>query len=541
MKNTSIFERALSLIMIFILVLSFSGCSARTKNKQNLVADLEKGITTLDPGFLRTLSEQYVACNLWEGLVRKNVSGSIEPGIAEGWEISEDGLRYIFHLRKNARWSDGKPVTAEQFEYAWKRALDPNHESAVAFMLYFLKNGQAYNKKEAKIDDVGVKTLDDSTLEVTLEKPAPYFLEILNYHTYYPVRSDIIKKNPDSWCEKAYTLVSDGPFYVEELDENKEIRTLKNPYYWDTKNVKLDSVSFQMVRTEDDAATWKKYLDGNIDFGYLFPDDDNFDKLSEITTKRNNVISQNSLATFYLCFNSSKKPFNDIRVRQAFEMALDKKGYTDFRKKAEEVAAGFVPPGIPDAEPGTDFRRIGGEFMHKVFSKDNVNKAKKLLSEAGYSNPKDFPTVVILANNQPDIKYIEKQWEENLGVNVEVDLCQGKLFSQRKEEQDFDIVMNNWIADFADPISFLGFLATEKAFNGLFPADYYTLVEESNSLANNSERLAVLHNAEKVLLDSYTLIPLFFRKDVYYIKPYVKNYLKTPLAEIYFRNAYIEK
>ena len=527
-------------IIASILILFFTSCSVKTVNDQHLVAALENGVTTLDPGFLSRLNDQYIACNLWEGLVRKNTNNIIEPGMAENWQISKDGLKYVFHLRKNAKWSDGKPVTSDQFEYAWKRALDPKVESAVAFMMYFLKNGEAYHENKAKISDVGVKALNKSTLEVTLEKPTPFFLEVLNYHTYYPLRPDIIKKNPDSWFEETHMLVSNGPFHVEKLDENKEINIVKNPYYWDANNVKLDSVSFQIGKTEEGDAIWKKYTNNEIDFGYAFPEDKNFDLANEIATKKNNVISQNSLATFYLCFNQNKTPFNNIKVRQAFEMALNRKGYVEYRKKSEKVATGFVPSGIPDAKPGSDFRKIGGEFFNISYSEDNLIQAKKLLSENGYHNIKDFPAITILVNSQCDIEYIKNEWEKNLGVNIEVDLCQGRLFNQKREDGNYDILLNNWIADVADPVNFLGFLAEEKSSKNVFPSGYYSLVKESYSISDNSTRMTVLHKAEKVLMESYTLIPLFFRNDVYYIKPNIKNYLKTPLAEIYFRNAYIE-
>jgi oligopeptide transport system substrate-binding protein len=501
------------------------------------VIALEFGIMNLDPAYLRLLSEQYVACNLWEGLVRKNINGSIEPGIAEKYEVSEDGLKYTFHLRKNARWSDGVKITAPQFEYAWKRALNPKVDSAVVFMMYFIKNGEAYNKNKASIDDVGVKALDDYTLEVILEKPTPYFLEILNYHTYYPVRRDIIEKDPE-WCRKPHMLASNGPFCVEFWNHNEEIRTVKNPYYWDNKNVKLKSITYLLEK--DGNEIWQKYLKGSVDFGYVFADNE-VDLMHEITTKENNVISEDSLSTTYLYFNSRKKPFDDIKVRQAFELALNKKGLSDVRQIGEKVATGFVPPGMEDAEPGTDFRLKGGDFMHKEFSADNVEKAKILLREAGYSDMKDFPTIVVLTKDTDGEEYIEQEWEKNLGANIVLNKCKSELFAKKKAEGDYDIIINNWIADFADPINFLGFIASEDAFKGILPEEYYRLIEKSNITVNNAERLALLHDAEKVLMDSYILIPLFYRKDLYYIRPYVKDYIKTPLAEIYFRNAYIDK
>lgn len=513
-----------------------SGCSKEVENRQNLVVAVQDGITTLDPAFLRLLNEQYVACNLWEGLVRKNVNDSLEPGIAENWEISRDGLEYIFYLRKNALWSDGQPVTAHHFEYAWKRALDPNKDSAVVFMMYFLKNGEAYNKNKAKADAVGVKALDDYTLKVTLENPAPYFLEILNYHTYYPVRPDIIEKDPYSWHKKPYMLISNGPFYLDSWNHNKEIKALKNSYYWDKNNVKLNSITF-LIEKRDDKEIWTRYLEGSVDFGYVFPPE--VDIANEIATGKNNVLYDDSLGTVYFCFNTQKKPFDDIRVRQAFELALDKNKIVVGEKMNEEVATGFVPPGIPDAEPGVDFRSKGGDFMHKEFTNDNLDKARMLLNEAGYSNMKDFPTIVILARRMDIAKYLKNDWE-NLGVSVEVDVCKDGLFNPKKDVGEFDVIINSWIADFKDPINFLGFLASEGAFKDMFKPDYYSLVEKSNTVADNFLRMDLLHEAEEILMNSYALIPLYYERDAYYAKPCLKNFLKTPLAEIYFRNAFID-
>ncbi|HEX9059668.1 MAG TPA: peptide ABC transporter substrate-binding protein [Clostridia bacterium] len=508
------------------------------KSDQNLVAALQFGIKTLDPAFLRLLNEQYVACNLWEGLVRKNINGLIEPGIAKSWKVSKDGLKYTFYLRENAYWSDGKPVTAYHFEYAWKRALDPKRDSAVVFMMYFLKNAQAYNKNKAKIDDIGVKALDKFTLEVTLESPTPYFLEILNYHTYYPVRPDVVEIDQYSWDKKPNMCISNGPFSLFDWNNNKEIKTIKNPYYWDKNNVKLDSVTF-LIERRDERDIWSNYLEGKVDFGYVFPPEIDISK--EISTKKNNVISDTALSTYYLCLNSRNKPFDNIKVRQAFELALNRDKIVKMRKKAEKVATGFVPPGIKDIEPGSDFRLKGGDFMDKEFTADNISKAKTLLKEAGYSNIKDFPTVVILARGLETAKYIEDDLEKNLGINVEVDVCKEDLYSQKKDTGEFDIILSDWIADFADPINFLGFLSSEKAFKGIFPSEYYSLVEKATTVADNPLRLNLLHNAEKILMNSYTLIPVLYENDSYYLKPYVKNFVKTNLAEIYFRNVYIEK
>lgn len=523
--------------MILITILT-SGCKQELKTDQNLVVALQHGVITLDPAFLRLLNEQYVACNLWEGLVRKSLDGSIEPGIAESWNVSEDGLEYTFSLRKNAFWSDGKPVTAYDFEYAWKRALDPTKESAVVFMMYFLKNGEAYNKNKCQKDDVGVKAIGEYTLKVTLENPAPYFLEILNYHTYYPVRQDIVEKDPDSWFRKPYLMVSNGPFCLEEWKENKQIKTIKNPYYWDKNNVKLNSIRYLIERI-DDEEIWTRYKDKKVDFGYVFPPE--IDMADEIESKENNVLADDSVTTLYMCINSKKKPFDDIRVRQALELVINKQRIVDDEKMNEPIATGFVPFGIPDAEQGSDFRTVGGDYLTKEFTEENVIKAKKLLKEAGYEDMSKFPTVVILTRNTDRAKYLEEFWEESLGINVEIDICKEVLFAQKKNNQEFDILINSWIADFLDPINFLGFLASENAFRGMLPTEYYNLVYDSTKIADNQLRINTLHEAERILMDSYTIIPLLYEKDAFYVQPYVKNYIKTPLAEIYFREAYIEK
>lgn len=540
MKKYNLHQMLRKNIIIFITLVTIftSGCSQEIKNEQNLVVAVQHGVITLDPAFLRLLNEQYIACNLWEGLVRKGLDGEIEPGMAESWEVSEDGLEYIFNLRKNAFWSDGKPVTAHDFEYAWKRALDPGKESAVVFMMYFLKNGEAYNKNECQEDDVGVKAIDDYTLKVTLQNPTPYFPEILNYHTYYPVRKDIVEKDPDSWFRKPYLMVSNGPFCLEEWKENKQIKTIKNPHYWDKNNVKLNSVRYLIERV-DDEEIWTRYKAKKVDFGYVFPPE--IDIAAEITSKENNVLADDCPTTYYLCINTKNKPFDDIRVRQALELAIDKSRIVEAEKMNEPIATGFVPYGIPDVEPGSDFRTVGGDYLSKEFTEENVIKAKELLKEAGYEDLSKFPTVVILTRSTTRAKYLEESWEENLGINVEIDVCKDALFAQKKNNQEFDILINSWIADFLDPINFLGFLASENAFKGILPSDYYTLVNDSTKTADNRLRIKTLHEAEKILMDSYTVIPLFYEKDAYYVQPYVKNYIKTPLAEIYFREAYIEK
>jgi Bacterial extracellular solute-binding proteins, family 5 Middle. len=405
------------LAALLVLSMALSACSGQTTHqnqesqqsgKQTAPIEITYNLQTeprsVDPAKNTAIDGGTVIYHVFEGLTRLDKNNKAEPAVAEKWDVSSDGLTYTFHLRDGVKWSDGKPVTAKDFEYAWKRVLNPDTGSEYAYQLYYIKNGEKYNKGEAKAEDVGVVAKDDKTLELTLESPTPYILELLAFFTYMPVRQDIVEKDPDGWAQNPETYIGNGAFVMKEWNHNDSIVFEKNPNYWDAGRIKPDKLTFVMI---NDASTELAAFDNNqIDFGDNPPAND-FPRLRE-----DGVLHIDpSLATYGYVFNTKKAPFDNPKVRKAFSLAIDRKAIVETPPQVgQKPAGGWVPPGLPDADATKDFREIGGDYYD--VNKASVEEAQKLLAEAGYPGGKGLPEITLLYNTSEGHKQIAEMLQE---------------------------------------------------------------------------------------------------------------------------------
>ncbi|HEU4965716.1 MAG TPA: peptide ABC transporter substrate-binding protein [Bacilli bacterium] len=464
-----------------------------------------------------------------EGLVTLDQQGKPAPGVAESWEQSEDGLTYTFHLRDNAKWSDGSNVTAQDFEYAWKRTLNPDTGAQYAFMMTWIKGGAAYNNGEADADAVQVKATDDRTLVVTLENPVPFFVQQMAFPLFFPQKKDFVEKYGDKYAAEAENMLSNGPFKMTEWVHEQSVTLEKNSDYWNADNVHLEKVNYQVVK--DSAARENLYASGQIDRTSLVRDQvDQYKDSPEFY-----VTSE--LVNGYLQYNEKVKVLTNKHVRQALTYAIDGDAYADIIYHNGSIGAtGFVPKGTSNGDGG-DFREDNGDLINRA---ENAAKAKDILAQGLEELGMDkFPNLKILMDDG-DIgkkagEFIKEQWRTKLGIDVEIENVPFKLRLQRTTERDYDIVLSLWGADYNDPMTFLDMWVTGGDFNenGYSNKEYDDLVLGAKKEVDAKKRMDALYEAEKILMEDMPVGPIFFRGAAGVSKPYVKNWVTRSYGPSY--------
>ncbi|MEK4536833.1 MULTISPECIES: peptide ABC transporter substrate-binding protein [Peribacillus] len=521
----------LTLLMAIMLVLAAcnSGSKETSNEKEGGSSDSAKSKVlnvnnSSEPGSLHPANaqgthESWILEHTFEGLTKKTEEGKIVPGVAESWKISEDGLKWTFKLKDGLKWSNGDPLTANDFEYAWKYALKPETAADYAYQLYYLKGGEAYNSKKGKEEDVGVKATDDLTLEVTLEQPTPYFLDLTSFYTFYPIDKKVQEENP-KWALDAKTHVSNGPFKLTEWKHKESLKIEKNENYYDKDKIKLDAVNFALI--EDENTAWQMYQSGELDIAYPLP----VDVQGQLVNSGDKEFKNGAeLAVYYYNFNTKVKPFNNAKVRKALSMAIERKKITDnVAQGGQKPAFGVVPPGIPDASG--DFQENTGDLFA-----ENVDEAKKLLKEGlAEEGMKELPDFSILYNTLDSHKKIAEavqgMWRDNLGVEVTLENAEFQVKLDREKAGDFEISRAGWVGDYVDPMTFM-LWETDGAYNDAdwSNKEYDKYLKEAKSTMEPKERMAALHKAEEVLIDEMPILPVYF-----YTKPYM---VKSNVTGVY--------
>ncbi|HWQ62610.1 MAG TPA: peptide ABC transporter substrate-binding protein [Negativicutes bacterium] len=529
--------KTLVLALIIALVASAAaGCmTAKKTTGKYLRYSAGTEPETLDPRKSTGSPEAICEAQIFEGLTTLNDKDAPVAGAAEKWEIAADGLTYTFHLRANARWSNGDPVTAHDFEYAWKTALSPALGCKYAYQLYYLKNGESYNKGQATADAVGVKALDGRTLQVVLEKPTPYFLTLTAFHTYYPVHRATVAAG-DNWAADPRTLIGNGPFRVTSWVHNSKIEFAKNEFYWDAAAVRMAKMEFNLT---DSATTELNMFENNqIDMGGNVPP-------SEIPRlfKEGKLKIYPLLATYFYSFNVTKPPFDNVNVRRAFTLAIDRAAIVkNVTRAGQQPAQAWVPPGLADAAPVSDFRQAGGDF----FRDNDVETARRLLAEAGYPGGRGLPPVTLIYNTSEGHKAIaeavQEMWRKNLGVGVTIANQEWKVFINARTKGDYQVARHGWTGDYLDPMTFIDMFTPDSGNNDpqyKNPA-YEELVRRAKESNDQALRLRLMHQAEQILMDDAVIAPVYFYTNALLVKPNVKGYVRSVTGLIYFKEAYVE-
>ena len=457
---------------------------------------------TVDPHKTSTVYEAHVLRDLFEGLVMQDAKAELIPGVAESWTVSDDGKTYTFKLRENAAWSDGSPVTAEDFVYSFRRLEDPATGAEYASMLYPIANAEEVNSGKAKPEELGVKAVDARTLEVTLKAPTPYFLEMLTHQAAYPVNKAAIDSMGADWI-KPGKLVSNGAFTLAEWVPNDHIKMVKNPKFHDAANVKIDVVNF--IPTEDRSSAMKRFEAGELD-SY---DDLPTEQLTELKAKFGDQIRVAPyLGTYYYAIKTDKAPWDNVELRNAISMAIDR----DFL--AEKVWNNSMFPGYSMVPPGIQgYTSAAATFADKS-QIDREEEATKILEKLGYGPDKPLKMEIrynTSENHKNTAVAIQEQLKP-LGIEISLLNTDTKThYAHLEQKGDYDVARAGWIADYQDPETFLGI--SVKASGNNYSSYNSPKFEEAMAKAaaaggNPEERFKLLGEAERILVDEVGNIPL---------------------------------
>ncbi|MDF9826037.1 oligopeptide transport system substrate-binding protein [Ereboglobus sp. PH5-10] len=479
----------------------------------------------LDPQVISGSVEHRLACALFEGLVNNSPDDlGVIPGVAERWDVSDDGLVYTFHLRADAKWSNGEPVTANDFVRSYARMLSPKLATEYAYMLFLLKGAtDYYTGKTGNFSTVGARAPDERTLVLTLERPAPFFLSALTHYAWFPVPLSVIEKfgpvdaKGSRWTRPG-NLVGNGPFVLTEWKQNQIISTRRSPTYWDRETVKLDGIDFYPVTQSDNEE--RMYRAGQLDITYDFPP-------QKIPSYKRSPDSHLRIdpycGVYFYRFNTKRKPFDDVRVRRAFALAINRERLVKYVTLADEKPAyTIVPPDVAGYTPAPD-----------AALKANIAEARRLLAEAGYPNGKGFPKTELLYNTLEKHRIIaealQQMWRKNLGVEIGLYNQEWKVYLDSQKTMNFQVQRAGWIADYVDPHVFFDLWRTGGGNNNTNwgNAEYDRMLDAALEAKTQEERYAIYQRMEKMLLRDLPIMPIYFYTYARIISPRVKNFRTT--------------
>lgn len=494
---------------------------------------------TMDPSKNVTADSLIYLNHIFEGLVRKDKDGKIIPAVAKSWNISSDGLVYTFYLRDNAYWSDGNPVLARDFVYSFRRLFDPKIKSKYAYQYNVIKNSQSIFEGEIEMKYLGIEAIDDYTLEIILDRPLTYFLEILSYPTFYPLREDIIRQYPDNWTDKPDTFIGNGPFKVVERKLDEFIIMEKNEYYWNINEVIPSRLEFLLEN--DPQYSLNAFNEGKLHFSINFP-------LENITSLQSSGYIHNvpRISTYFYFLNTTNKVLADVNVRKALSLAIDRNYIVEnITKSGERPAAAFVPYGIPGFFG--DFRENGGDYIDISTGnyENNVKEAKRLMILAGYPNGNGFPVLTLKTTygvHKNIFEAVQKMWKDNLGINVVLEELENPDLFTERFAKNFDMASGGWNGDFNDPINFLSvFLSTSPNNNSLYTNKRYDdLIKTATLITDSAHRMMTMHKAEELLIADMAIIPIYFASEPILVSPKLKGVFYDSMGEYSFTKAYLE-
>ncbi len=482
--------------LMAVTAMLFTSCAPKelTADKADFI--MSNGAEpTIDPSLLNDVASTNVGLGLFEGLMQydPNTNKGV-PALAESYTVSPDGLVVTFKLRK-ANWSDGHALTSADFVYGMKRILDPATAAEYAYMPgMVLKGAEDFTAGKGSFDAVGIKALDPQTVQYTLTGPAPYFVDMTCHNAFWPLPQWAIEKSGNEWTKPA-NIVTNGPYTLKEWKPQDYIFMVKNPKYWDAKNVKLRGI--KILASDNDSTNYNMFKNGEVDWMHGISNS----KIDEIKLRKDYQASA-QVATYYYEFNVVRKPVDNVLVRKALSAAIDKQTLVDKVTKGGQIPTAAMVPPMAGYTP-----QQGQAF--------NAEEGKKLLAQAGYPNGKGFPVLTIVYNTNEGHKaiaeYVQQQWKNNLNINVVLKNMEFKtLIELRAKQHDFTVARAGWVGDYLDPNTMLDMFITGSGNNdGQYANPAYDKLIQDARLAKGADRMDMLQKAEAILMGDAVIIPFY--------------------------------
>ena len=521
-----------TLIVLFFLLVSCAKTPSPTPGCLRI--SFKSYPATVDPRRSGDFTSSTLICLIFEGLTRCQAGGEIEPALAEKVDISPDQLTYRFHLR-SSYWTDGKPVTASDFERSWKKILDPSFPSVCAYLFYSIQNAEKAYKGLASPDEIGIHALDEKTLEVTLERPTPYFLSLTAFPAYLPIpqhqpeQFDLFDQN------HLVSFVSNGPFKVQQIRPDAQINLKKNDLYWNKNAIKLDEIQISIV--SNPATAWKMFEHKELDWigGSVSPLP--YDSLQMI---RNHypLRTDPMAATTFCTFHTRHIYLSNKNIRKAFAFAINRDEIVGrITQMGETVGTRCIPPSLVGNRNKILFQSFDPELAQL-----HLNKG---LQELGIERSQlNGLTLLFRSTDRQIAQAIQQEWKEVLGIDINLKECETNSFRDLMQRRDYEIALNFWIAQYSDPINILErFLddKNSKNYPGWSNERYQQVVESAIAETDRLERLRLIDTAEEILIDEMPLSPIFHWSNSSVSQPHVKNMLTTPNGGVLFESCYTER
>ncbi len=502
---------------------------------QEIVRGNGTEVATIDPHKSQGVPESHVIRDLLEGLVNQDANGKTIPGVAESWETT-DNKTFTFHLRKDATWSNGEPVTAQDFVYSWQRAVDPATASPYSWYMEYTKMKNAEEIIAGKKDksELGVKALDENTLVVELKTAVPYFVMMTGHTTMKPVHQATVEKFGDQWT-KPENFVGNGAYVVDKWVVNERLVLKRNEKYWDNEHTVLNKVTFLPI--ENQVAEMNRFLAGEIDISYEVPVE-HFRRLKKEHPEFVSVVG--NLCSYYYSFNTKKKPFDDVRVRKAISYAIDRNIVSDAIMGQGQKPAYFLTPEITSG-----FNPVMPAYG-KLTQKQRNEEAARLLAEAGYGkdNPLKFTLLYNTSENHKKVAVaIGSMWKKTLGLDVTLENQEWKTYLSSKDQGDFEVARAGWCGDYNEASSFLTLMVSSNTTGGQHwgNTDYDAIIEKALHSTSEEERSKLYAEAEALMAKEMPIAPIYQYVKTRLLSPKVGGFpANNPEEKIYSKDLYIK-
>lgn len=504
---------------------------------QEIVRGNGTEVATIDPHKSQGVPESHVIRDLMEGLVNQDADGKTIPGIATSWETT-DNKKFIFHLRKDAKFSNGDPITADDFVYSFQRAVDPATASPYAWYVEYTKMVNAKDIIEGKKNksELGVKAIDSHTLEVTLDTAIPYFVMMTGHTTMMVVHKPTIEKFGDQWT-KPENFVGSGAYKVNKWVVNERLELVRNDQYWDNGKTVINKVTYLPI--ENKVAEMNRFFSGEIDFTYSPLPVEHFKRLKKDYPESLSV--EGSLCSYYYSFNTKKKPFDDVRVRKALSYTIDRQVVADAILGQGQKPAYFLTPEITaDFDPALP-------AYGQLSQKERNQEAARLLAQAGYTkdNPLKFKLLYNTDENHKKLAVaLGSMWKKTLGVNVELENQEWKSYLDSKDQGNFEVARAGWCGDYNEASSFLTLMVSSNTTAGQHYAnpDYDALIEKALQSTSETERTKIYLEAEEMLAKDMPIAPIYQYVRSRLLSPQVGGFPSENAEEkIYTKDLYLKE